>query len=673
MAKTCPQTRSNANAGSAVSVNKQKKRKKSPNEQAPQAAVRATQHADAVRDFDGEEDNDVDNPQPREEDDQDQEEDQQSLDGVDLPQNDGEQAPEAGVPRVAAPNFNYEWTEKSISSPPERNTRSGNKIIEEAELPTFKNSGSVGPNRAEIRRKNAIKEIDFLQLFWTNELIDQMIKNSNWYGNTFLRTKGWFDLTRSEFKAFLAIVMELGRVKFPSREAAFDKSHSGSGFIKIVGISLERFNHIVKAWRYEDFSKLTPDEIAEKKRNDPFWPIKKMAEDLALNFQSMYNCRQGLDIDEQTVPFKGRHKCRCYNPKKIYKWHFKIYSLNDSISGYQANFFLYQGKAEVRPEGVAATLWPVMKLLSDPKWHNKGHIVCTDNWYTSLAVLLFCASIACAFVGTIKINKSGIPEAGKFPKTGAGVKRRGTMKQMSADVGTGNKAITAYFTAWQDNKPVHILSSIPTFRTTVQRQTELPGGRWIRTAIAIPTVIRLYNWLMGGTDSMDQRLSYYRPHLKSVSWVPRMLCHLLNVSTVNAYILFKEYYGKGNTYHLLDFINALIPQLAEGFIEEKNALKYRSVQPEYVGPTRSWRSKLTWENDYLSRIGGNHDCVIVKKIRPDNASQKEHSTERGRCIICASDVNTRCKQCKVALCIVEDCDTVGGTCFHKFHTLKKFP
>ena len=94
MAKSCLITRSNSNPGAAVPANQQKKRKKTSQGQVPQAAVAAAQHADAVREFDG----DPDDDQPREDDDQEQEEDQQSLDGVDAQQNDGEMVPEVAGP-----------------------------------------------------------------------------------------------------------------------------------------------------------------------------------------------------------------------------------------------------------------------------------------------------------------------------------------------------------------------------------------------------------------------------------------------------------------------------------------------------------------------------------------------------------------------------------------------
>ena len=121
---------------------------------------------------------------------------------------------------------------------------------------------------------------------------------------------------------------------------------------------------------------------------------------------------------------------------------------------------------------------------------------------------------------------------------------------------------------------------------------------------------------------MDQRLSYYRPHLKAVSWVPRMMCHMHNISVVNAYILFKEYYSKGNSYHLINFIDILIDSLAEEYVTRHKNIESRSEVP------RRWRTKATWEKSYLERVGKHHDCVIIKAsspyLRPDETLIQRH-------------------------------------------------
>ena len=104
-------------------------------------------------------------------------------------------------------------------------------------------------------------------------MMEKMCKNTNWYGTRYI--VGWKELKVPEFKTFLAIIMELGKTKFPTRDLAFDQGIHGSGFVKVIGMNLARFNAIVKAWRFEDYSNLSPEEIAAKKANDPFWPVKK--------------------------------------------------------------------------------------------------------------------------------------------------------------------------------------------------------------------------------------------------------------------------------------------------------------------------------------------------------------------------------------------------------------
>ena len=67
----------------------------------------------------------------------------------------------------------------------------------------------------------------FFQLFWTPDVIEKMIRNTNWYGRTFI-PRWQYDLTSAEFKGFLAIILELGVTKFPNREAAFKRDAHGS-------------------------------------------------------------------------------------------------------------------------------------------------------------------------------------------------------------------------------------------------------------------------------------------------------------------------------------------------------------------------------------------------------------------------------------------------------------
>jgi hypothetical protein len=70
---------------------------------------------------------------------------------------------------------------------------------------------------------------------------------------------------------------------------------------------------------------LTEEQINRNVRQSPFWYVNSFLDSLRAKFQEiMYNLvGQNVDVDEQCIPWKGRHISRCYNPNKPEKRHFK--------------------------------------------------------------------------------------------------------------------------------------------------------------------------------------------------------------------------------------------------------------------------------------------------------------------------------------------------------------
>ena len=132
-------------------------------------------------------------------------------------------------------------------------------------------------------------------------------------------------------------------------------------------------------------------------------------------------------------------------------------------------------------------------------------------------------------IGTAKINRKGLPKAGIFPKKGKNKKEKGQVKCMKKD------AEDIYFTAWMDNKPVHMISTIKPTLINLSRKSSTNG--WRRVQIPSHSLIQYYNYGMGGTDKMDQLNSYYHFNHKGIRWTHRLLSHFLGVSMVNAMIL----------------------------------------------------------------------------------------------------------------------------------------
>lgn len=502
---------------------------------------------------------------------------------------------------------------------------------------------------------------DHLFLFWSRPLCQEMIASTNKYGFAFV--KGWKELDGIEFLAFLGIIIYLGCCSYPSRRAVWRVGIKGSAYIKRI-MTRDRFNAIVMAWHFEDQTSFSKDELKVLKDKDPFWPVKRFVTELSNNYEALWTPSQHVDIDEQCVPWKGRHKCRVYNPHKPEKWHMKVFSLNDSANGYQCKFYLYEGKAENRPPEITATAFPAHQLLANDKYHNKGYILYTDNWFTSFQQLETCCQRGIDMVGTVKTNRAGIPDSFKRKKGQKQLKVRGEFATKSCAV-YGNK--TAYFTCWVDKKPVHLLHTVPTMSGTCKRLVH-ENGAWRRKIYTRPTIVSAYNNGMGGTDSGDQRMASYRTTLKTRKWIPRILSHCLNSSIVNLWIIYKNTYKDEplipKTH--LQFREMLVDQLFEETLE-------RNILHPAEHRERK-QSKTAWNQD-ISRRTDYHFVEMVKKpeeIRREgkkNASG-EHSNMRnyyrGHCMLCDKCVSTKCKSCGIYLCIINEGNNI--TCFEKFHT-----
>ena len=109
-------------------------------------------------------------------------------------------------------------------------------------------------------------------------------------------------------------------------------------------------------------------------------------------------------------------------------------------------------------------------------------------------------------MGTVRINKKGLPKDGIFYETGQGKRRRGEMKCMARPLDIFGQYYL-YFTAWMNSNPVHILHITKPFQQTVQRTKKETSKK---ETTHQPTAVADYNFGMQGTDGINQMISYYR-------------------------------------------------------------------------------------------------------------------------------------------------------------------
>jgi hypothetical protein len=492
--------------------------------------------------------------------------------------------------------------------------------------------------------------LEFFSKLFTVDVMRVFVDATNAYA--FARNRvSWETLTIAEFKVFLALVLYFGVVSLPSRRMAWSTTSIFNMPWPASVMTCKRFESIMNNWHWIDTSHMGNEERRAKNKENSFWTVQGYCDMLAQSFAAHYICPQCFDIDEQCIPWKGRHMSKCYNPSKPAKWHLKVYALNCADTCYQMNFFMYQGRDEDRPQGMAATVFPIWYLLKDRTQWNKKMILYVDNWYTSIAVVTLCHAWGIHVVGTTRVNKKGLPKEGIFAKSGRTKRDRGAMKCMAKPL-DANGQDHLYFTAWMDSKPVHILHTTRPFQQTVERAKK---GTNRKDAIPQPSVVEDYNYGMRGTDGIDQMISYYRNGMRSKKWQPRLFMHFLHTAVCNAHILFKEstHADRGDAgFALLNFTELLIFQLAEEHLQAERSTGERTPKRG-----RRMESCLTDPNRV---IGGNHFPRQLRRLEgaPD---------PRRKCKICNKKVGVICSVCNIALCI--EYDTIRETCWEQYHTI----
>jgi hypothetical protein len=159
-------------------------------------------------------------------------------------------------------------------------------------------------------------------------------------------------------------------------------------------------------------------------------------------------------------------------------------------------------------------------------YEDKGHIVYTDNYYTSPNLFNELQKRNIGTCGTVKSGRYNMPR-----DLGPRV-----LHLQKGDDPVFQRCNNLVACAWHDTKRVHLLSTVnhnDTIEKVIRARGE-PGGR--RT-VKKPVIEHEYNTYMSGVDLMDQRLGTYDWSHKSSKWYMTLYHRLLEMALVNGYII----------------------------------------------------------------------------------------------------------------------------------------
>ena len=403
--------------------------------------------------------------------------------------------------------------------------------------------------------------------------------------------------------------------------------------------------------------------------HDRLWKVRDILSMLFSRYSKFFYPFQKLVIDESLMLYKGRLIFKQYIPSKRHRFGIKLFVLCDCETGIVLDMLVYTATdldiPKARKDDPMGMSGAIVKKLMAP-YMGKGHILYTDNWYTSPALCQFLYDSKTGSCGTVRTNRKFMPkfngqktrlsdpsssdkdtdathspnERRKTQKKGRKKKDRFIQKEKSG------KIIAVKF---NDKRAVHLLSSVH------KGDTVNTGKKHYRTKKPIkkPDVVVDYTQNMRLIDKCDSQLSQVECLRKTVTWYKKLFLHILDVTMLNAYNMWLVTKG----------------------IEPTKKLKLREFQYnvafqllEEFGVIREQRQ-------------GRRQVYVLEKFRlmgsacrhyPSNTEMRNGKKRRLNCYVCSntnrrpqkrSRVSTMCRECDVGLCTIP--------CFGEFHSLKE--
>ncbi|KAK3103610.1 hypothetical protein FSP39_020511 [Pinctada imbricata] len=188
----------------------------------------------------------------------------------------------------------------------------------------------------------------------------------------------WSDVTLEELRAFYGLLFLMEVMSYDRDEMYWSNNAKhwlvGSKFGEIM--TMDRF---IQIRRYLHFS---DDNEASNHRNDKLFKVRRILDSLRNSFQSEYAPHKDISVDKAMIPFKGRLGMKQYMKDKPVKFGIKMWVAADADTAYCHNFEIYVGK---NTENINKNLGMVSQVVISLTKHleMKGHVIYTDNFYTS--------------------------------------------------------------------------------------------------------------------------------------------------------------------------------------------------------------------------------------------------------------------------------------------------
>lgn len=139
-------------------------------------------------------------------------------------------------------------------------------------------------------------------------------------------------------------------------------------------------------------------------KEDKFAKVRPLIDQLNNNFLKFGVFKHQLSIDEQMVPYFGRHSAKMFIKGKPVRFGFKMWCLASS-DGYLYKFMPYAGKSAENVKKEFGLREEVVINLLKVLENKSAHKIYFDNFFTSYKLLVYLKHEGYFATGTVRENR----------------------------------------------------------------------------------------------------------------------------------------------------------------------------------------------------------------------------------------------------------------------------
>ena len=246
----------------------------------------------------------------------------------------------------------------------------------------------------EIKNKyGSLTPIQMFELFFDKSFLGQIVEFSIKYAQS--KNNHTFSMSHTDLKKIIGILIFTGYHSLPQTKFYWSLDEDKGIPLIRQTMSRNRFDEIKKYIHLSDNDKLD--------KSDKFTKVRPFFKELNKKYMQFGIFSHKISIDEEMVPYFGRHSAKMFIRGKPVRFGFKLWCIA-SATGYVYQFDPYGGASQKTNEKLGLgerVVTDLLKVVQVPE----NHIIFFDNFFTSHYLLTLLSEMKFFATGTVRENR----------------------------------------------------------------------------------------------------------------------------------------------------------------------------------------------------------------------------------------------------------------------------